>query len=275
MTNRKRILNVTSRKKQDNMMPAYTNPTSTVQEVVQGPITLLASDGIARVLWNATQRSRATESTGNPATVDDMSTRTATTCFMSGLKERVMIETSGSGQWIWRRICFTFTSPFFYSDANNPLSSDRARYALAVNPQGWQRALPLFNTAPGSFDAALVTQLDAYIFKGTEGFDWTSPFLAKTHGDRVNIKFDKTFQIRSQSDASVTKKYNLWHPMKKNLVYDEDEEGGIQGQGSLSANIKGSMGDYYVYDLFRPALGTPGTEQLQFNPSATLYWHER
>ena len=255
-------------------MPAIVGVTTIAPDVVQGPVTITAANGLHRILWNATQRTRTTVAAGDPGVVTDPSTRTATTCFMRGLKERILIETSGSGQWLWRRICFTFTSPFFYRDNNDLLETTQARYSLETS-NGYQRAIPMFNNVPGSLDQALIVQLEAYLFKGAEGVDWVSPFTAKTHGDRVTIKFDTTFQIKSQSDASVTKKFNLWHPMNRNLVYDEDESGGGQGQGSLSANIKSSMGDYYVYDMFRPALGTPSTEQLQFNPAATLYWGER
>ena len=42
---------------------------------------------------------------------------------------------------------------------------------------------------------------------------------------RVNLKYDKVRRITSGNDAGVIKRFKMWHPMRKNLRYDEDEEG--------------------------------------------------
>jgi len=142
------------------------------------------------------------------------------------------------------------------------------------NPGGYRRALPFFNGAL-STDATRLTQLLAYVFKGAQGTDWNNVITAKTHSERVRIKSDRTRMIRSGNDSGVFKIYKDWFPMNHTLEYDEDEFGGIQVDGSLSAATRSSMGDYYVMDIFQPSLGTGSEEQIQFDPEATLYWHER
>lgn len=257
------------------MSPATVSPTAITPDVTDGPISFTASDGVQFGLWNATQRERNTGEPGDPKPrVDDPAARTATSCFMRGLRERIMVQTSGSGAWIWRRVTFTFKSDFFYRNHDGPSDNIIARYFLETNPGGYRRALPFFNGSLGS-DATRLTQLLAFVFKGAQTVDWTNPMTAKTHSERVTIKRDETHIIRSGNDSGVLKIYRKWYPMNKNLTYDEDEFGGTQVNGNLSALVNSSMGDYYVLDIIAPSLGTGSEEQLNFNPEATLFWHER
>lgn len=71
---RKRILNTTSRKKQDTMSPATVSPTAITPDVTDGPIAFNASDGIQVGLWCATQRSRDTGTPDVPGRVDEPAT---------------------------------------------------------------------------------------------------------------------------------------------------------------------------------------------------------
>jgi len=63
--------------------------------------------------------------------------------------------------------------------------------------------------------------------------------------------------------------------MGKNLIYDDDELGGETEEGFLSTRGSGSMGDYYVVDFFRPANIAGVDDVIRFDPTATLYWHEK
>ncbi|QCW23703.1 MAG: capsid protein [Genomoviridae sp.] len=270
---RKRILNTTSRKKQDTMSPATVSIAGITPDVSDGPIAFTASDGIQMGIWNCTQRSRDTGTADIPARVDEPATRTATKCFMRGLREWSMIQTSGSGAWIWRRITFTFYSDFFYR--NNGISDNIiARYALETAPGGMRRALPFFNGGLPP-ESNRLTKILAYIFKGAQGTDWNNPITAKTHSERVTIRSDRTRYIRSGNDSGTFRLYKDWYPMNKTLEYDEDEFGGTQVQGELSTANKTSMGDYYIFDIFQPTVGVASDEQLTFDPEATLFWHER
>lgn len=272
---RRRILNVSTRKKQDNMQPMNINVSGPIGTPTPGRRTMNAADGVYMCLWNATWRPKLTQLGGAPPIIDDTASRTATNCYMRGLKERIEIQTSGSAAWEWRRICFTFFSNHFYLFNDDPLNNGTSvRYNIETNT-GVNRALTFFNLGQAN-DDALSTQLLAYVFKGAQTVDWNNPFTAKTHNDRVSIKYDKTITIRSGNDAGVIKKFSRWHAMNANLTYDEDEVGGTVNDGIISAAVNSSMGDYYVLDMFKPTLAAQSSEEsMSFEPEATLYWHER
>lgn len=272
MWTRKRILNVTSRKKKDTMQPTAGEQSTAADPPTLGPRRFVASDGQIMVMWCPTKRRRDTfGSPGNVPTVDDPACRTATECFYRGLKERINISTSGSSSWRWRRICFTFKSDRFLFNPDGPLGVF-TRLDEGEPPYGYLRGLNAFNFGD-TFQRQMAEQIQSYMFQGTSGIDWNSTYTAKTDGERINVKYDKTRIISSGNDAGVMRDYNIWHPMNKNLVYDEDEEGGTQQNGSMSAMTKRSMGDYYVVDFI--GCNDNNAEELIFNPTATLYWHER
>lgn len=271
----RRVLNVSTRKKQDNMQPMVINVSGTPGTPTPGAFTMNAADGLQICLWNATWRPKLTQTGGAQPTVEDDATRTATRTWMRGLSERIEIQTSGSAAWEWRRITFTFFSNHFYLFNDNPINNGTAvRYNIETNT-GVNRALTFFDGGNPN-DEALVTQLFAYVFKGAQDTDWRNPLTAKTHSDRVRIKSDRTTIISSGNDAGVIRKYRRYHPMNRTLIYDEDESGGVVGDGVISAAVNASMGDYYVLDIFKPTLAAQSSEEsMSFNPEATLYWHER
>ena len=93
-------------------------------------------------------------------------------------------------------------------------------------PRGFIRLRPVVGRASATNRAAIYSIL----FKGAGGgIDWTTshPGLlnAKVDTTRVNLKYDKVRRITSGNDAGVIKRFKMWHPMRKNLRYDEDEEG--------------------------------------------------
>lgn len=270
---RKSILNITSRKKRDTLYPAAGEQTNAVVPTI-GPRTFTANDGQIMMMWCPTKRRRITglESTGNFPTVDDPAARTATECYYTGLKERITVSTSGSSTWRWRRICFTFKSDRFLFLPNDEEIGYRTRMDEERSGYGYMRALNAFNFADFP-QQTMANQIQAYMFQGTSGIDWNNTWTAKTDGERINVKYDKTRIIRSGNDAGTMKDYNLWHGMYATLVYDEDEQGGAQQNGDMSAMVKRSMGDYYVVDFI--GCNDGNEEQLVFNPASTLYWHER
>jgi len=70
----------------------------------------------------------------------------------------------------------------------------------------------------------------------------------------------------------------MWHPTRKNIVYNEDEEGGAPDAfGSYTSVIgRPGMGDLYVYDIVYNVIpSASGTTTLNFTPEGTYYWHER
>lgn len=271
---RRSILNVTSRKKQDNMR-AWVQPiaSDTALEPVAGGMTFEATSGVSMVAWRATERQRLT-GTNDPATVDDPSSRTSTNCFMRGLRENITLSLLSSHPWVWRRICFKFFGDSFDRNAIDPALANIFAQFSVLTSSGYGRAISTFDDT-NAFANDLRTRMQAYIFKGTQSIDWTDVFTAKTDSTRLSIAYDRVTYIRSMNDSPNERRIKLWHPMNKTLIYDEDESGGTQFNGSTSADTRHSMGDYYVIDYFAPCNGSNAGDNLFFEPQSTLYWHER
>lgn len=257
---RKRVLNMTSRKKHDTMRN-HTNLTASLNGggTYAAEQTILRGGRLYALLWCATAR------TTLPGTgVDDPASRTAQTCYMRGLKEKIQIQTSSGIPWQWRRICFTMKGASLlqsvddYSKLNVLTSNGYMRETTDWNAYETQR-VPLFGP----------------LFKGQQSVDWHNFFSAKTDNDRVTIKYDVTRIIQSGNASGVMRNYNLWHPMNKNLVYGDDEAAGENISVSWSTTGKAGMGDYYVLDLIGAGTGSTSSDNLAFDPTATLYWHEK
>lgn len=249
---RRRLLNVTSKKKQDNMVNAATAPDGS--NVAIRPYTMDGGGGTV-FLWACTARDRV--SNANLPTAD--SVRESQTCFMRGLKEHIRVSTNDATSWGWRRICFTAKG--LYAGQTTTVDS-------LETSAGWVRLLT--NVVTTGYYAAVVAEL----FKGTQNVDWDSVTTAKTDSTKFKIWYDKTRIINSGSSGGVIRDYKMWFPMNKNLVYDDDENGENEVPARYSTIGRPGMGDYYVMDFFLPnVIGTAHT--LTFGTEATLYWHEK
>ena len=267
---RKRVLNISSRKKQDNMRGATYDPLDPGGTVTAGPVSFNAVDGLQTMLWMPTGRTRETIQGGDQGTVDDTATRTASTVFYRGLRERVQIQTSGSGAWQWRRICFEFNS--------NALEVGIPGQTAVPQPYLFTSSGNMRGLGPGMQAGALGTaylqHVINFVFKGRQTVDYGSLFTAKTDPSRVKIVYDKLRIIQSHNDTGIIRNYKMWFPMNKTFVYDEDEDAAEQSEAVYGAATRGNMGNYYIFDLIFPALSNTD-ESISFDPEATLYWHER
>jgi hypothetical protein len=267
---RKRVLNVSSRKKQDNMQCATYDPLNPAGTVTAGPVSFNAVDGLQTMLWMPTGRPRQTISGGPEGTVDDVATRTASTVYYRGLRERVSIQTSGSGAWQWRRICFEFQSNALEFTIPGQTGTP---IPYLFTSSGNMRGLGPGMQA-GSLGTAYLTHVLNFVFKGRQNVDWNSVFTAKTDPSRIKVCYDKHRIIQSHNDTGVIRNYKMWFPMNKTFVYDEDEDAAENSEAFYAAATRGNMGNYYVFDLIFPALSNTD-ESISFSPEATLYWHER
>lgn len=270
---KKRILNVTSRKKRNGML-AVTNTSATGSSVgvSQQPLTVNGALG-AWVFWAATAQDFTTQTNGI-GTVVEAATRTSQTCYMRGLSEHLRIQTSSAIPWIWRRVCFTIRSGTPSFRAWN--ASDTAPTNLAGpywdGSQGVQRLM--FNSNVGSVTNTVIQQQNL-IFKGQSGVDWTDVTIAPLDTSRITVKYDKCRIIRSGNQSGTLKEMKLWHGMNKNLVYDDDENGSTETPSYWSTPGKAGMGDYYVVDMIQPGTGGTSTDYMQIACNSTLYWHEK
>jgi len=268
---KKRILNLTSRKKRDTML-SYSNITSSAQQgsqtyAVRPAIVVGGQDQNTQtafpIVWCATGRDLTEDSADGRAYSGDISSRTSSTCYMRGLSEKIEIQVTDGLPWQWRRICFT------YKGFNNAAPNTTGFSLVAETTNGWTR---LLNMLPS---ATYINTVEGLIFRGSKNVDWTDPMTAPTDGTRITVKYDKTRTIASGNEQGAIRRYNLWHPMNKNLVYADDENAGSLNQQFYSTQSKAGMGDYIVVDYFQSRKGSSAAQQLSFGVTASLYWHER
>lgn len=243
------------------MLPYFQNGSAAAGG--SGPAVFTANTG-ATFLWLATARD-FTAGTNQGVNVSLQSARTATTCYMRGLKEQIEIQTSSGLPWQWRRICFTSKGNTFYSVGPN----------LELETSGGEQRL-LYNLNSGSTtDNALLNVIRNIVFRGAYGIDWTTPLNAAVDPTRVTVKYDKTIIVSSGNASGRLKLAKMWHPMNANLVYDDDESGEVMTTQKFSTDARPGMGDYYVLDFIVGGIGGTSSDSMSFSPCSTLYWHEK
>nr|QCX29390.1 capsid protein [Plant associated genomovirus 15] len=267
---RKRLLNMTSEKKRDKMLN-YTNVTATSQtgSGTYNPTPAIITGGSATPfvgIWCATARDNTTSSTDRIGNKFDVSTRTASSCYMVGLKEAIEIQVADGLPWQWRRMCFTFKGGNTMAGfLPIPASSF---YPSLETVNGYVRVV-------NGLTSAQQTVFFGLLFQGLQNTDWSDPLTAKLDNERISVKYDKICTIASGNEEGVIRKYNRWHPMRHNLMYDDDERGGQTQSGTYSVTSKIGMGDYWVIDIIKPRVGSTSSNQLLFNCESSLYWHEK
>lgn len=250
----------------------YTNITSSAQ---QGSTTYAVQPAIIvggqnqntqtafPIVWCATARDLTEDSSNTQGRVTDQATRTAQTCFMRGLSEKIEIQVTDGLPWQWRRVCFT------YKGFINAAPSTTGFSLLTETSSGYTRVL---NMLPS---ATYINTVEGIMFRGTKGTDWTDPMTAPLDPARITTKYDRTITIASGNEQGCIRKYSLWHGMNKNLVFADDENAGSTNESFFSTQSKAGMGDYIVVDYFQARKGSTSSQQLSFGTTATLYWHER
>lgn len=268
---RRSILNITSCKKKRASV-SYYNP-GTASTNAPGPLTIpsnpsnsfnTANQTTSVIPWIPTAQDLTV---AGPLPVREHQ-RSATTCYMRGLKETISLVPNTAIEWQWRRICFTARRANLTA-ANPPYGSSPSA--------GYVRLLDNYGNSGSSSSTGrnlYVRNIVEVLFKGELSLNWDDFFLAQTDTRRCDIKYDKTRYLRSGNAQAVSYNYKMWHPMNKNLVYDDEEYGADVTSSAFSVQDKRGMGDYFVIDFFRPVNGT-ATDTLTIRSNAMLYWHEK
>nr|QJB18629.1 MAG: capsid protein [Genomoviridae sp.] len=261
---KKRILNITSRKKRDTMLP-WSNVTASSQSgsTIYNPYAAQLIGGTSVVpmfIWSPTARDLNKNS--GAGSVIDMASRSASLCYMRGIKESVEIQVVNGLPWQWRRIIFTAKG------IQDLIPNTPSFQPYHETSYGMMRSL---NQPP----TATRNNIETLIFKGAANTDWNDVIVAPLDRSRVTVRYDKVITLASGNDDGVMRRYNRWHPFNKNLRYDDDEAGDSMATNNWSVTGKEGMGDVYIVDYFRPRVGSTADDILYFGPNATLYWHER
>lgn len=274
----KAILNKTSRKKRNGMLTwSNSNAAGALATIAQSPLVIQggSTSGTVGYVHFRPTATDLNNTAALPNPVVNQSVRTASTCFMRGLAENLRIETSSGNPWFHRRICFTAKSTVFLfrapSDASG-VDRDSAATGALETSNGWVRlaANMLNDTLTNT-----VTNMNELLFKGAQGVDWDDFITAPVDTLRVDLKFDKTWVYRSGNASGMFKETKLWHPMNKNIVYDDDERGAGEDTANYSVNDKRGMGNYHVIDLFSQGSAGSTSDLLKVRYTSTLYWHEK
>jgi len=254
MTSR-RVLNITTRKKCDNMVPRVVNPDGT------STLSSYTSPDALMCLFIPTARTTRTSLT-NPAV------RNTTETFSVGYRERVQLDVTGGGTLMWRRIVFMLKG------ADLRTAMDSGHIGNIPNQLYWELTEGGCNRVIGPLDPAGNSQdeLTSYVFRGQENVDWSNFFTAPLDTHRVTVKSDRVRTIRPGNDTGASRSYKLWYPIRRNLIYEDDMESDVVGDQPFStAGLRG-IGDMYVLDI----MGfTAGTGTYKFTPEGSYYWHER
>ncbi|AXL65860.1 putative capsid protein [Grasshopper associated circular virus 1] len=206
----KRVLNVTSRKKQDTMQNLTNYSAASVSGGTQfySDNTIISGGTLFASLWCPTARTNHAQlqAKDQPEILGglfDKATRTASTCYMRGLKEKIQIQTNTGVAWQWRRICFTAKGGSYYNGM-----TDNAKL-VAFAGTGWARV-----TSNWLFSDPSKQALFGPLFRGQEGVDWRNYFSAPLDTHRMNVKYDKTVIIQSGNDSGVMRNYSRspWTP---------------------------------------------------------------
>lgn len=261
---RKALLNVTSTKKKDTML-SYTNVTAAAPfggaTFGIGAAILTGATSAYEFLFVPTARDMFINNTSTIGPTALNALRTASTCYIRGYSEKVHIQSSTSQPWVWRRIVFHAKGGVL---AGTPPSN--ALPYVELVPQGFVRTVTNFNQS---------STLRDQLFRGKQGVDWTDIFMAPVDQNNYNPIYDKTMTITSGNDSGFNKVYSRWHQINKNLVYNDDEDGLGEDTSRTSTTGKPGCGDVYVYDILRAEAAATTADQLLFEPTGVMYWHER
>lgn len=193
--------------------------------------------------------------------------RSAHECYIRGVKERITFQTNNGACWVHRRIIFSakgLATTLMTTGAASPIY-----YQNGVN--GMTRVISNHRGRPTE------TALFPILFRGVDAVDYNGALHAKIDTSRITLHYDRRFVIGSGNSNAVWRPRNFWHPINKTLVYNNDETASKENDSAVSvfaALGKAGIGDVIIVDIIDCA--EPVTANtLLFNPSATLYWHER
>lgn len=238
-----------------------------------GALPITIADG-ATILWQPTFRDLYVNPTDITAVIDPTPQRTATTCFFRGIKETIEISTSDGTPWTWRRIMFSYKG-LLIGDAYRDYASRQVEVGTGTNFFYYQRP----NT---SLPDTMASALYRVIFKGlglnTDSLtpvDWINRMTAPIDTTRINVLYDKTANIRSGNESGTQFNTQRWHPINKNIVYNDLETGGTIQSSPNSTEGRPGIGDIYIVDMMSGSALGDDTGLMYFNPSSTVYWHEK
>lgn len=271
---RRAILNLTSRKKRNTMLQWANTSTVDGGSVTIGPGPLIVNASSAFCIFSPTAMDLS-DGTGAVGAISEQAVRTSTTAYMKGFKEKIRIQTSSGIPWFWRRITFCARRPTIFNQFNSadtPTQTNNGNTSYVDTTNGLERLY--FNLASNASPATR-NAIYTILFKGAANKDWADVLTAPVDTNRVDLKSDRSYTIKSGNQSGTVRDFSLYYPMNKNLVYDDDESGDTEVASYTSVQDKRGMGDYYILDLFFTGTGATSSDLLQLTSTSTMYWAEK
>jgi len=254
---RRRILNITTNKHQDNM-PQWI-PTDTTNPGGAGALAdlhITANTTVVTTLFCATARVADLEGALSPAY------RSSQNTYGRGYRETTTLRLQSGAPFRWRRLVF-HAKGFAGLLVQNGLPS--ANFFLNTS-NGQVRQT---NTVSSTLDA-IISQ---FVFRGTKNKDWFSPYNAKTDTTILSVVSDKTYTMNPNNASGLIKTVKNWYGINKNITYNDDEAGNSYDSSAFSTTGANSYGDLFIYDIFQS--GDTETGEMLVNHEGTYYWHQR
>lgn len=205
--------------------------------------------------------------------------RTATRCYVRGVKEVISLVPNDPSTWWWRRVVFAFKGQIGPATPFNKVT------AAQVNPNDvtyrWLYDLTGDTVASATDYNKILDALYGVIFKGTFGTDWTLPNNARLDPTRIQVLSDKRVTLSSGNDEPRPRVFPRWHPINKTVVYDDDENANTISPSNLSTATKQGLGDVYILDLItcptpvQPDPTNANATGMYVSMENTTYWHEK
>lgn len=256
----RRVLNVTSRKKVDTMLPVVVDESS-VPTV--GPYTSVSP---LLCLFVPNARDTRTPIT-NPAV------RNSSDIFAVGYKEKVQIDVNGGATFMWRRVVFMLKGGDLRQAMNSSDAGNIPNQIFDQTTEGGCRRV--IGPLEGVTNAQ--EELQSFVFRGQDGIDWANQFTAPLDTRRLTVKSDVTRTIRPGNDTGASRIYNLWYPIRRTISYLDDLESDVVGDRPFSTVGLRGVGDMYIMDIM--AITNGGNEapltEYKFSPEGSFYWHEK
>jgi len=272
---KKRILNVTSRKKKNTMMQYVNTNSSNGTSVTIGPGPMLVSGNSQ--YWGVFTPTAMDLTSGSELqnSIVDSSLRTSQTCFIRGFSENIRIETSSGLPWYWRRLVFTAKSATWLSFSANDTptqTNSSSTSSIESSTNGWER---LYFNQYVNAASDTISNMQRDLFRGEQNRDWSDILTAPIDTARVDLKSDRLRVIKSGNQVGTNRAFKMWYPCNKNLVYSDDESGVVELTRSVSVADKRGMGNLHIVDIFLPGTGATSSDILKLTSTSTLYWHEK
>lgn len=243
----KRILNVSTTKKSDTLLGSV-QPTTPLTYAPVGGITIPGDlSNFSLYMWCPTWRQNFAGGAFNR--------RGKTKTYFRGIKENVELLIPSACPLQWRRL--VVTSPL---NVVNTVSYDTADLSTMGRTQ-----TPQFS----SYFAFMEV-----IMQGTFGVDYNNHFTAKVDTKRATVIYDKTRTVSPKTTKGALQKYSFWHPINKNITYDDEEQGGSITSSGWAVQSPGND-NIYILDLFAGYNVAATTERANWSVASTVYWHER